>query len=84
MSFAVVVDRIRRDFTEMPGLELTIGQAVRLWSLGADDCRHVLDALVDAGLLQWTSKRTVVRTGHGRWREGSGLEPSYISVRRQA
>ena len=60
MSFAAVADRIQRDFNEMPGLELTLGQAGRLWNLGADDCRHVLDALVDAGVLRWTAQRTVV------------------------
>lgn len=48
---------------EMPDLELTVPQAVRLWSLGADDCRYVIDALVDTGFLGWTAKRTIVRRG---------------------
>jgi hypothetical protein len=72
MNFATAADRVRSDFTEMPGLELTIGQAVRLWNIGADDCRYVLDALVDAGFLQWTPKRTIVRAD----------TYAYISVRR--
>jgi hypothetical protein len=63
MSFATVVDRVRMDFVEMPGMELTLPQAVRLWSLGMDDCRCVIDALVDAGFLAWTPKRTIVRKG---------------------
>jgi hypothetical protein len=63
MSFAAVVDRVRAEFVEMPGLELTLPQAVRLWSLGMDDCRFVIDALVDAGFLKWTTRRTVIRTG---------------------
>jgi hypothetical protein len=42
---------------------LTLAQAVRLWTLGVDDCRIVIDALVDAGFLKWTARRTVVRTG---------------------
>jgi hypothetical protein len=63
MTFALMVDRARADFMEMPGLELTLPQAIRLWHLGADDCRAVLDALVDLGFLRWTAKRTVVRTG---------------------
>jgi hypothetical protein len=63
MSFAAVVDRVRGEFVEMPGLELTLAQAVRLWTLGADDCRYVIDALVDVGFLKWTPKRTIVRTG---------------------
>ena len=62
MDFAAAVDRVRLDFTEMPGLELTMPQAVRLWGMGVDDCRFVVDALVDAGFLRWTSSRTLVRT----------------------
>lgn len=63
MSFTLVVDRVRSEFVEMPGMELTLPQAVRLWNLGVDDCRSVLDALVDAGFLAWTTRRTVIRTG---------------------
>ncbi len=63
MSFATVVDRVRAEFREMPGLELTMPQAVRLWSLGPDDCRNVIDALIDAGFLRWTARRTIVWTG---------------------
>ena len=63
MTFALMVERARADFMEMPGLELTLPQAVRLWHLGADDCRAVLDALVDLGFLRWTAKRTILRTG---------------------
>ena len=63
MTFATVVDRVRMDFLEMPELELTLPQAVRLWSLGMDDCRYVLDSLVDTGFLAWTPKRTVIRRG---------------------
>ena len=81
MNFATAADRIRGDFNELPGLELTIAQAIRLWDLGADDCRHVLDALVDAGFLRWTARRTIVRAGSDRRREAAGFEASYISVR---
>src|SRR4029453_16242553 len=62
MDFAAAVDRVRFDFTAVPGLELTMPQAVRLWSMGVDDCRFVVDALVDAGFLRWTSSRTLVPT----------------------
>jgi len=62
MNFAAAVDRVRVDFAEMPDLELSLPQAVRLWTLGMDDCRYVIDALVDAGFLRWTPKRTVVRS----------------------
>jgi hypothetical protein len=90
MSFAAVVDRVRGEFVEMPGLELTLPQAVRLWTLGADDCRFVIDALVDAGFLKWTTRRTVIRTGRDLPigpldAAGGGREPqtANISVRRQ-
>lgn len=65
MSFAAVVDRVRLDFVEMPEMELTLPQAVRLWSLGMDDCRYVIDSLVDAGFLAWTPRRTIIRKGRG-------------------
>jgi hypothetical protein len=46
-------------------MELTLPQAVRLWSLGMDDCRYVIDSLVDAGFLAWTPRRTIIRKGRG-------------------
>lgn len=79
MTFSHVVDRVRAHFTEMPGLELTLSQAVRLLGLGIDDCRYVVDALVDAGFLRWTARRTIVRTDAMWARE---TESSYVSVRR--
>jgi hypothetical protein len=83
MNFAAAVDRVWRDFTEIPGLELTIGQAVRLWNLGADDCRSVLDSLVDLGLLRWTASRTITRADKALYDDGA-FESSYVSVRRFA
>ena len=79
MNFSDVVDRVRAHFTEMPGLELTLPQAVRLLGFGLDDCRYVIDALVDAGFLRWTARRTIVRTDAMWVREA---EASYVSVRR--
>ena len=81
MSFSQVVDRARAHFTEMPGLELTIPEAVRLLGFGVDDCRYVIDALVDAGFLRWTARRTVVRTD-AMWVRDA--EASYVSVRRSS
>ena len=90
MSFSQVIDRARAHFTEMPGLELTLPEAVRLLGFGVDDCRYVIDALVDAGFLRWTARRTVVRTDAMWGRQASlspgtpqrGSLPSYVSVRR--
>ena len=83
MSFAAVVDRVRGEFVEMPGLELTLPQAVRLWTLGADDCRFVIDALVDVGFLKWTTRRSVVRTGRDL-PIGPEHQTANISVRRHS
>lgn len=79
MSFAALVDRVRLDFVEMPEMELTLPQAVRLWSLGMDDCRFVIDSLVDAGFLAWTPKRTIVRRGRDPLSRSRDTAP-HISV----
>jgi hypothetical protein len=79
MSFAALVDRVRLDFVELPEMELTLPQAVRLWSLGMDDCRFVIDSLVDAGFLAWTPKRTIVRKGRDPLSRSRDTEP-HISV----
>ena len=78
MSFAIVADRVRSEFIEMPGMELTMSQASRLWNLGADDCRHVLDSLVDAGFLRWTPRRTVMRTGRNLPIGDSSLAHNFV------
>jgi hypothetical protein len=80
MSFSHAVDRVRAHFDEMPGLELTVPQTVRLVGFGVDDCRYVIDALVDVGFLRWTARRTIVRTD-SVW--GRDVESSYVSVRRR-
>src|SRR5688572_27474772 len=81
MTFSHAVDRVRAHFIEMPGLEFTMPQAVRLLGFGVDDCRYVIDSLVDAGFLRWTARRTIVRTDATWAREAEG---SYVSVRRIA
>lgn len=43
--------RIRAEFAEMPGLKLTLAQAVRLFQLERSRCQQVLGALVDSGQL---------------------------------
>ena len=47
----LIVERVRGEFREMPGLTLTLGQAGRLWSLDAQTCADVLAQLVSAGFL---------------------------------
>ena len=45
------LQRIQRDFLEMPGLRLTSRQAQRLWNLDAMICDALLRALVDVRFL---------------------------------
>jgi len=54
-------ERVRGEFNEMPGLQLTIAQAARLWGMEQAACRRVIDALVEAAFLRWTPAGTVVR-----------------------
>ena len=63
MDFDTLVRRVRAEFLEMPGLRLTFAQAMRLWGLGEDDCRRVIDVLVDGCFLQKTSTGEFVRAG---------------------
>jgi len=46
-----MVERIRGQYLEMPGLQLTVGQAQRLCGIEQSLCQTVLDALVDARFL---------------------------------
>jgi hypothetical protein len=48
---ALITERVRGEFREMPGLTLTLAQAGRLWSLDAATCSDVLTQLVATGFL---------------------------------
>ena len=61
MDFHRLVDRVRNEFIEMPGLQLTLPQAARLWGLDHEASRLVIDALVEGDFLRWTSRGTVIR-----------------------
>lgn len=56
-----LVERVRAEFREMPGLHLTPAQAMRLWGLELETCREVIDELVAAAFLRWTTAGTVTR-----------------------
>jgi len=61
----VLLQRIKREYEEQPGLRLTPQQAQRLWGLDGPTCGVVLSALVDAGVLQRTADGRVVRRQSG-------------------
>jgi len=53
-----LVQRVRGEFREMPGLRLTFAQACRLWQLDPTTCEVVLERLTRDGVLLQT------RQGH--------------------
>jgi hypothetical protein len=52
--------RIRREFDEVPGLDITVKEGARFWTLDEATCAEVLHALRDGGFL--------TRTTAGRYR----------------
>ena len=55
----LLTQRIRGEFDEAPGLQLTIAEGVRFWSLDPETCAEVLERLLRTGFL--------VRTADGRY-----------------
>ena len=51
--------RIRAEFAEMPGLNLTLSQASRLFHVQEVRCKQVLAALVETGYLAMRDKTFV-------------------------
>ena len=46
-----MLNRVRGEFLEMPGLQLRVEQAQRLWGLDRRTCEALLKSLVDAKFL---------------------------------
>ena len=61
MQSPSLVERVRGEFLEMPGLQLTVQQAARLWGLDLGACRNVVDVLVESAFLRWTATGKIVR-----------------------
>jgi hypothetical protein len=63
MELEHLLHRIRGEFREMPGLRLTMAQAMRLWGLDRESCERAVDALVGRSFLRQTATGVIVRTG---------------------
>jgi hypothetical protein len=61
MDLPVLIERVRGEFLEMPGLRLTPAQAARLWNVDSATCHRIISALVGAAFLRWTPRGTVAR-----------------------
>jgi hypothetical protein len=55
------IRRVRAEFVEMPGMQLTPAQAARLWHFEPEFCDAVLTALVDTKFLVQTRRKTFAR-----------------------
>ena len=60
-----LINRLRGEFLEMPGLQLTRAQAQRLCGVDEILCQSVLDALVDVRFLCLKPNGTYARAGDG-------------------
>ena len=61
--------RVRGEYREMPGMRLTLEQAMRLWSLDRDTCQFVLRELVAADFLEQDRNGRFARAADGGWGE---------------
>jgi len=73
----ILATRIRGEYREMPGLQLTFAQARLLWQLDAATCSAVLQILVDEGFLMGTpdGKFVAVPTDQMRPAREANLTP---------
>lgn len=53
--------RIRSEFIEMPGLKLTVPQALRLWGVDQLTCEAVVEKLTQSNFLTRTRDGAIVR-----------------------
>lgn len=63
-----LLNRIRGEYLEMPGLRLTPAQAARLWAMDRDLATVLLSALTDAGFLVRVGGGQFVRRGDSEGR----------------
>ena len=56
-----MIDRIKSEYREMPGLQLTFEQMLRLWRLERSTCRTLVEKLIDAQFLKTTRDGRYVR-----------------------
>ena len=66
---------MRMEYAEMPGLQLTLWQAQRLWNLSEEHCQRALGALIQSGFLV----RTSAGRTRGRDRSGAAMESPQVA-----
>ena len=56
-----ILNRVRCEYLEMPGLSLTLRQAQRLWGLSQEECEAVLEQLLRRQFLCCTPRGAFVK-----------------------
>jgi hypothetical protein len=82
-----VLERLRAEFLEMPGMKLRIEQVQRLCGIEPTMCRLALDALVKASFLCLKSDGTYVRLTEGsapRPRPAKATSTPFLTTTRRA
>ena len=75
--------RVRGEYREMPGLQLTLPQACRLWQLNPSTCEPLLQSLVIEGFLLKTARGLYVAApSELRMRSMSSLQADVNPIRR--
>ncbi len=64
-----LAQRIREEFDEAPGLQLTVSEGARFWALDPEMCARILTHLFQSGFL--------VRAQGGRYRRANGLSDAH-------
>jgi hypothetical protein len=76
--------RISSEYAEMPGLQLTVGQAQRLFGLGERLCARLLDELVERRFLVRLSNGTYARLAEGSVDYGRVVRQAQVALKETA
>lgn len=57
-----LMEQMQAEYTEMPGLSVTLPQAQRLWAADQQTCHEAFRRLIGSGVLRMTTKGRFVRT----------------------
>lgn len=75
-----VLERLRAEYLEMPGMKLRIEQIQRLCGIEHTMCKLVLDALVKANFLCIRTDGTYVRLTEGSWALSRPAKPALTPI----
>jgi hypothetical protein len=79
-----LVARIRGEYSEMPGLRLTLAQACRLWQVDALTCETLLEQLVSEAFLYRTDNGAYVALSATGGRQAKARLPERMRLPRSA